>query len=106
MLIICFFQNYLSVYFVDTYKHIFFTPAEYNYYLMADYGHSVARTNTFLFDVQTSSTAHILLMKDRNDFDEDVYEIILGKYFCIDFFAVRVIVPVDIVFHHLGLLRG
>lgn len=65
---------------VNAYKQTFFTPAEENYYLMEDYGHSVLGKNTFLFEVQACNNVHILLMKDRDDFEENVYEIVIGNF--------------------------
>ena len=48
---------------------------------MEEYGQSIMGRNTFVFDVRACSNVHILLMKDRDDFDNDVYEIVIGSLF-------------------------
>ena len=63
---------------VDAYKSIFLTPAGENYYLMEDYGQSIGGKTSFMFQVQACSNVHILLMQDRHDFEEKVYEIRIG----------------------------
>ena len=60
---------------------MFFTPGGDSYYLMDDYGHSIMGRDNFIFSIQACSDVHILLMKDRDVFDENVHEISIGMLF-------------------------
>ena len=66
---------------------------------MEDYGHSVLGKNTFLFEVQACNNVHILLMKDRDDFEENVYEIVIGNFH----YFVYIFVSMITLFIHLFL---
>ena len=66
---------------VDACLHIFYTWDDNKYHLLEDFGISLQETEYLLFEVTACNDVHLLLMKDREDFVNHVYEIALGKFY-------------------------
>ena len=70
-------------------RHIFYTPERYWYYRMEDFGVPLAGQSSLIFDVMACTDVSVLLMKDRNDFYNQVYEITIGNQGVLNLFQER-----------------
>ena len=68
--------------FITACLYTFSTWEEYSFHLLEDFGVTIKGQDYLLFEVVACHDAYLLLMKDRDNFVEDVYEIGLGKYYC------------------------
>ena len=59
------------------------TPDEYKYRVV---GIDISDASSIVFEVKACNDAHILLMTNVDDEDNDIYEIVIGKSFKIVFF--------------------
>ena len=51
----------------------------HKYHLLEDFGVTIQGQDYLLFEVMACHDAYLLLMKDRDNFVENVYEIGIGK---------------------------
>ena len=59
--------------------YTFYTWDEHKYHLLEDFGITIQGQDYLFFEVMACHDAYLLLMKDRDNFVEDVYEIGIGK---------------------------
>ena len=66
--------------FITACLYTFSTSEEHSFHLLEDFGVTIQGQDYFLFEVMACHDAYLLLMKDRDNFVENVYEIGIGKY--------------------------
>ena len=60
--------------------YTFSTWEEHSFHLLEDFGVTIQGQDYLLFEVMACHDAFLLLMKDSDNFVEDVYEIGIGKF--------------------------
>ena len=71
---------YIPDHFISACLYTFSTWKEHSFHVLEDFGVTIQGQDYLLFEVMACNDAYLLLMTDRHNFVEDVYEIGLGKF--------------------------